>query len=185
MSVHANGRTPAQPFSKSPFRTREDFQDACCALLEPLVPHFTPGGSRVKIGSSATRFDEGGAQIEGFARPLWGLGSLLAGGYEFADAARWRDGLINGTDPEHPEFWGEIEDLDQRMVEMCPIGYTLAVAPHFFWDTLTARQKTNLANWLASINAREMPNTNWYGFALSLKKINTHQNTLESVICKL
>ena len=116
----------------------------------------------MKIGSSATRFDEGGAQIEGFARPLWALGSLLGGGGQYADAARWKDGFINGTDPASPEFWGEIEDLDQRMVEMCPIGYTLAVAPHFFWDPLTDGQKENVATWLGSINEREMPNTNWY-----------------------
>lgn len=162
MSVHANGRTPLQAFSQSSFRTRYDFQEACKSLLNPLVPHFTPGGSRVKIGSSGTRFDEGGAQIEGYARPLWALASLLGGGCQYAEAARWQEGFINGTDPESPEFWGDIEDLDQRMVEMCPIGYTLAVAPHVFWNPLTDRQKVNVANWLGSINEREMPNTNWY-----------------------
>ncbi|KAH1495122.1 hypothetical protein LV164_006528 [Aspergillus fumigatus] len=164
MSVHANGKTPTHAFSRSPFRTRSNFQDACRALLDPLVPRFTPGCSRVKIGSSATRFDEGGAQIEGFARPLWALGSLLGGGYDYAEAARWREGFISGTDPDHPEYWGDIEDMDQRMVEMCPIGFALAVAPHVFWDPLTDKQKENIANWLAQINAREMPNTNWLWF---------------------
>jgi hypothetical protein len=162
MSVHANGKTPTQPFSQSPFRTRTDLQDACKALLDPLIPRFTPGGSRVKIGSSTTRFDEGGAQIEGFARPLWGLAALLGGGCDYAEASRWRDGFIQGTDPESPEYWGDIEDMDQRMVEMCPIGFSLAVAPHVFWNPLTDKQKENVAKWLASINEREMPNTNWY-----------------------
>lgn len=168
MSVRANGKTPPQAFSQSAFRTRDDFQEACKALLDPLAPHFTPGNSRVKIGSSTTRFDEGGAQIEGFARPLWALGSLLGGGGQYVEAARWREGFINGTDPESPEFWGGIEDLDQRMVEMCPVGYTLAVAPHVFWDPLTDKQKANAARWLGSINEREMPNTNWYVFWLRL-----------------
>lgn len=162
MSVHANGKTPIHAFSQSPFRTRSDFQNACQAFLDPLIPRFTPGGSRVKIGTSTTRFDEGGAQIEGFARPLWGLAALLGGGYQYAEAARWREGLVNGTDPQSPEFWGAIEDSDQRMVEMCPIGFTLAVAPHEFWDPLTDRQKKNVTNWMASINDKEMPNTNWY-----------------------
>ncbi|KAL2000979.1 hypothetical protein VTN02DRAFT_2380 [Thermoascus thermophilus] len=164
MSVQANGRTPPHAFSKFPFRTRSDFQDACVALLDPLLSHFTSGSSRIKIGSTTTRFDEGGAQIEGFARPLWGLASLLAGGYRYAEAQRWREGLINGTDPKSPEFWGEIEDLDQRMVEMCPIGYALAVAPDVLWDPLTDKQKENVAKWLGSINSREMPNTNWLWF---------------------
>ncbi|KAF3386630.1 hypothetical protein F1880_000100 [Penicillium rolfsii] len=164
MSVHANGKTPTHPFSDSPFRTRANLQAACCALLNPLLPLFTPGCSRVKIGSSTTRFDEGGAQIEGYARPLWGLASLLAGNYNYQEAANWREGIINGTDPESPEYWGDIEDLDQRMVEMCPIGFTLAVAPHVFWDPLTDKQKENVTRWLNSINEREMPNTNWLWF---------------------
>ncbi|KAJ5175374.1 uncharacterized protein N7482_001251 [Penicillium canariense] len=164
MSAQANGKTPSHAFSSSPFRTRADLQSACRALLDPLLPLFTPGCSRVKIGSSTTRFDEGGAQIEGFARPLWGLASLLAGNYDYAEAARWREGIINGTDPESPEYFGDIEDLDQRMVEMCPIGFTLAVAPHIFWDPLSEKQKDNVTKWLNSINAREMPNTNWLWF---------------------
>lgn len=65
-------------------------------------------------------------------------------------------GLINGTDPEHPEYWGDIEDLDQRMVEMCPIGYALAVAPHVLWEPLTDSQKENVTRWLGSINTREV-----------------------------
>jgi hypothetical protein len=46
-------------------------------------------------------------------------------------------------------------------VEMCPIGFTLAVAPHVFWDPLTHKQRNNVTRWLNSINEREMPNTNW------------------------
>lgn len=70
-------------------------------------------------------------------------------------------GLIAGTDPESPEFWGSMEDLDQRMVEACPIGFTLAIAGKDFWDPLTDKQKENIANWLGSMNDKEMPNTNW------------------------
>ncbi|CAL5867660.1 uncharacterized protein PFLUO_LOCUS1879 [Penicillium psychrofluorescens] len=184
MSVQANGKTPPQAFSASPFQSRSDFQNACCAILDPLVSHFTPGSSRIKIGSSTTRFDEGGAQIEGYARPLWGLASLLAGGYEYPEAALWREGIINGTDPESPEFWGDIEDLDQRMVEMCPIGFTLAVAPHVFWDPLTDKQKTNVAKWLNSINAREMPNTNWLWFRV-FANLGLRQNGAEYSLSRI
>jgi hypothetical protein len=164
MSVAANGLMPTHSFSKNPFRTRADFQEACISILDPLVPHFTPGHSRIKVGSTATRYDETAAQFEGYARPLWGLGALLAGGGHYEGARLWLDGLINGTDPSHPEYLGDIEDLDQRMVEFCPFGFALAVAPHAFWDPLTEQQKANVTKWLGSINAREMPNTNWLWF---------------------
>ena len=164
MSVQADGRMPAQKFSSNPLQTRSDFQTACTQLLEPLVPRMTKYGTRVKIGATATRYDEGGRQLEGFTRPLWGLASLLAGGGEFSGTQRWLEGLIAGTDPKHPEYWGDIHDLDQRMVELAPLGYTLAVAPDAFWRPLSEEQRGNVERWFLSINAKEMPNTNWLWF---------------------
>lgn len=157
MSAAADGRIPPHRFSQSTFQTRADLQDACISLLDPLIPRFTSGHTRVKIGSTATRYDEGGAQLEGYTRPLWGLGSLLAGGGHRGGTHAWVEGLINGTNPSHPEYWGPVEDFDQRMVEMCPIGYTLAIAPKAFWDPLTKEQKENVAAWLNMINAKEVP----------------------------
>jgi hypothetical protein len=164
MSITTNGQMPPHPFSSNPFLTRSDLQRACISLLDPLVPHFTAGHSRVKLGATATRYDEAAAQFEGYARPLWGLAALLAGGAPYASTHLWLDGLINGTDPSHPEYLGDIEDLDQRMVEFCPLGFALAVAPHAFWDPLTPSQKANVTTWLGSINGKEMPNTNWLWF---------------------
>lgn len=108
--------------------------------------------------------DETAAQIEGYARPLWGLAPLLAGGSEYKNAKLWIKGMASGTNPESPEFWGNMEDLDQRMVESCPIGFTLAVAGKDFWDPLSAQEKENVTNWIGSMNSKEMPNTNWLWF---------------------
>ena len=72
--------------------------------------------------------------------------------------------MISGTNPDGPEFWGNMEDLDQRMVESCPIGFTLAVAGKDFWDPLSDQEKTNVATWIGSMNDKEMPNTNWLWF---------------------
>lgn len=57
-----------------------------------------------------------------------------------------------------------MEDLDQRMVESCPIGFTLAIAGKDFWEPLTEQQKNNVAAWIGSMNDKEMPNTNWLWF---------------------
>ncbi|THW18321.1 hypothetical protein D6D24_03450 [Aureobasidium pullulans] len=154
---------PLHPLSQNALVTRDDFAAACASLLDPLEAGFSPEKALVKVGGSGTRFDETAAQIEGFARPLWGLAPLLAGG-SYSKSDLWVKGLIAGTDPESPEFWGNMEDLDQRMVEACPIGFTLAIAGKDFWDPLTDKQKDNIANWLGSMNDKEMPNTNWLWF---------------------
>ncbi|OJD36877.1 uncharacterized conserved protein ucp [Diplodia corticola] len=160
----ANRPFPLHPFNKNPMRTREDVAAACASLLDPLEAGTSPGGALVRVGGTGTRFDETAAQSEGYARPLWGLAPLLAGGGEYAGTERWVRGLVNGTDPEHAEFWGYMEDLDQRMVEACPIGFTLAIAGEHFWDPLTERQRKNVEAYLGSMNDKEMPNTNWLWF---------------------
>jgi hypothetical protein len=166
-TASANRAGPLHAFSTNPLRSREDVVAAVTSLLDPLLPGFSPHASMVKVGSTGTRFDETAAQVEGFARPLWGLAPLLAGGSAYAGTEQFVQGLINGTDPESPGFWGFMEDTDQRMVEACPIGFTLAVASKDFWEPLTAAQKTNVETWLGSMNGKEMPNTNWYAILQS------------------
>lgn len=58
-------------------------------------------------------------------------------------------------DPESDEFWGMPRDNDQRMVEMCPLGFTLAVAPQF-WGSMSEKERGNLEAWLGnSINSKK------------------------------
>ncbi|KAG8626024.1 hypothetical protein KVT40_006425 [Elsinoe batatas] len=153
-----------QAFSQNPLKTREDVVAACAALLDPLEAGFSPECGLVRVGGTGTRFDETAAQIEGYARPLWGLAPLLAGGSKYEKSHLFVKGLASGTDPNGPEFWGNMEDLDQRMVESCPIGYTLAIAGKDFWDPLSEQQKQNVTAWIGSMNDKEMPNTNWLWF---------------------
>lgn len=166
MSVNANGLTRPHPLSSNPLQTRTDFREACKSILAPLLPHFTPGCTRVKIGATATHYDEGAAQIEGFARACWGLGALIADDGEQGKESeelieKFRTGLINGTNPEHPEYWGDVEDRDQRMVEICPLGFLLVVAKDRIWDKLDEKQKEDLGRWIGNCNVKEMPDTNW------------------------
>ena len=165
---------PNPSFEQNRFRTRSDVQHAAAALLDPLIPHFSPLKTRVTLGATATCRDPTADLIEGFARPLWGLAPLLAGGYDYANLTPFVEGLINGTDPSSPEYWQAAQDIDQRMVEMCPLGVTIAIAHKQFWDPLTATQKKNVEAWLGSINVRKMPNNNWLWFRvfanLGLKK---------------
>ncbi|KAK3117642.1 hypothetical protein LTR53_000770 [Teratosphaeriaceae sp. CCFEE 6253] len=163
-TAEANQPFPAHPFSKNPLKNRDDVIAACTSLLDPLATGFSPGCALVSVGGTGAKCDETAVQIEGFARPLWGLAPLLAGGVEYKNTHLWTKGLISGTDPDGPEYWGAMEDLDQRMVESCPIGYTLAIAGDAFWDPLSDRQKTNVANWIGSMNDKEMPDTNWLWF---------------------
>jgi hypothetical protein len=90
----------------NPLRTRADLQAALCDLLAPLEPYVSSGGARVRLGSTGAHFADDCAELEGFARPLWGLAPLAAGGGAYPHWARFARGLAAGSDPAHPEFWG-------------------------------------------------------------------------------
>ena len=160
-AANANRTSPFHPFCTNPLKSRQDVVDAVASLLDPLEAGTSPLSALIRIGFTGTRFDEMAAQVEGFARPLWGLAPLLSGGSKYERTGHFVKGLVNGTDPKSPEFWGYIEDIDQRMVEACPIGYTLAIAQDHFWEPLTKEQRYHVETWLGSMNHKEMPNTNW------------------------
>ncbi|KAF5020389.1 hypothetical protein F66182_7597 [Fusarium sp. NRRL 66182] len=169
---------PALPgFSDNNFQSRDDFIEAIIALITPLTRYFSPGKSRIRIPvSTGTHFDESAAQLEGFARPLWAIAPLLFGYDSISNkdlAARvdklaqpWIEGLVAGTDPKHPEYWGAMHDMDQRMVEAEMIAFALLAAPRRFYEPLGTDQKDNIKDWLSSINGKKMPPTNWRWFRI-------------------
>ncbi|TDZ17930.1 hypothetical protein Cob_v009169 [Colletotrichum orbiculare MAFF 240422] len=166
---------PLPGFSDNPLRSRSDLIRATLALLRPLLPHFSPSKARIRIPvPTATHFDETAAQLEGFARPLWAVGALLLASTSTSDAELvaeindvvqpWIDGFVAGTDPSHPEYWGKINDTDQRMVEAEIIAFALLVAPERIFSPLSAQGKTNVTNWLRALSGMDMPKNNWRWF---------------------
>jgi hypothetical protein len=140
------------------------------ALVSALDPHKSRDKARIKISvATAAGFDETAAQLEGFARPLWvvpfllnePLGGTLGG---TVGLESWITGLIVGTDPESSEYWGDLSNFDQRMVEMESIACALLARPDSIIGNLNNRAKTNLANWLRQINHNKMPQNNWLWF---------------------
>lgn len=156
------------PFASNPIKTKAEVAQYLVGLLDPLAAHTSPGGARIHLGFTGTHFDETAAQLEGFSRPIWGLASLLAGGGSYPGVERWVRGFASGTNPDHEEFWGNMQNKDQRMVECSAIGFALAVAREHIWDPLPEEGKRNLESWLGGMNDKEMPNTNWLWFRVSL-----------------
>jgi hypothetical protein len=152
------------PLANNPLRTRADIQEAVRALFAPLVNCFSHGHARVTIGQTGTHYASRFAELEGFARPLWGIAPLLAGGGSFEHLNLYHMGLANGCDPHHPEYWGQPRDYGQALVEMAPIGLALALAPRYFWEPLHPTTKQELARWLSAINEAKVGDNNWLLF---------------------
>ncbi|KAI0321986.1 hypothetical protein OF83DRAFT_1096817 [Amylostereum chailletii] len=165
------------PFSDNQIRSKDDLRAFLTGLLDPLAAHTSPGGARIHLGHTGTHYDEAAAQLEGFSRPIWGLAALLAGGGKYSGTERWVRGFESGTNPDHEEFWGNMRDKDQRMVECSAIGYAIAIAREHLWDPLSEDAKRRFESWLGGMNHKEMPNTNWLWFRvfanLGLSKVGS------------
>lgn len=168
------------PITDCQFRTPDESAKACVELWKPLRPYFSEGKGRVSLGKTGAHFRVAAAELEGFSRPLFGLAPLVAGGRDFEGRDMFLEGLANGADPDHPDFWGWPDDYDQRLVESAAIGFTLALAPEAFLDPLPAKAKTNLSNWLLACQARKVGNNNWHFFhvlgSLGLSQIGTEHD---------
>ena len=154
----------ANPLGENPLRTRADVGRAVHALFTPLLRCFSQGGARVRLSDAAAHFDRAAADLEGFARPLWGLAPLAAGGGRFEHWELYRRGLANGTDPDHPEYWGAIHDIDQRQVELAAIGLTLRLVPQLVWEPLDETARRNVAAYLLEGREHSFVDNNWKFF---------------------
>lgn len=152
--------------SLNPLRTRADVERAAVQLIEPLIPLLSPGKARLHLGETGAVYPADIAEMEAFARPLWAIVPMLAGGCEAVEPiwAHWKQGIIHGVDPAHPEYWGEVVDYDQRLVEMAVFGMGMALAPQRFFFELPETAQKNLHAWLDQINRRDMPKNNWIFF---------------------
>ncbi|WP_170973333.1 DUF2264 domain-containing protein [Rhizobium sp. FKY42] len=138
--------------------------EALRALIHPISAYQSPGGARLQLSAGAAIFDRAAAELEGFARPLWGAVPAALGGSDVLDWARVREGLSNGCDPEHEEFWGWPGPEDQRLVEMAAIGFALMAIPDRIWIPLPQRSKAHVSAYLRACTAQVFSPNNWMFF---------------------
>lgn len=156
--------------------TRSDVAEVLLDMIRPLKKFYSPGHSLLQVGHTGVHYGSKVAWMEGFARVMWGLGPLWSQDNEdLSDPLRkeadewlhlYRTGLINGTDPNHEEYWGDVADYDQKMVEMASLVTGISLSPGKLWEPLTGIQKENLYNWLNQINEHQVHPNNWRFFRI-------------------
>lgn len=155
----------ALPIHSNPLAERADVEMAVRQLCQPLLDYYSEGKARLKLGHTRPAYPDAVAELEGFSRVLWGLVPFTAGGGQFPEM--WEavlEGIRNGTNPAHPEYWGDAADYDQRLVEMAAIGFALALVPEQMWEPLKEQERERLYAWLNQINHRKLWDCNWLFF---------------------
>jgi hypothetical protein len=129
--------------------------------------------------------------LEGFARTAPLFAAWLSSGrpqeiidrqtgksYDFVTVLR--KGLLAGTDPSSPNYWGDIHDDDQRIVEAADIARVLWLTRDKIWFHLDAASKKRVATWLLQTKtARISFRSNWILFPVVVEAFLKNVGYLE------
>lgn len=160
------------PIRRNPLRTRAHMKQALVQLLEPVKAHFTEGNAGLHLGDFSAHYGEKNAHMEAFSRMLWGLAPLWSRGEGTEYLPLFRQGLVNGTDPEHPAYWGPVKNYDQKIVEMAAIALTLMLCGEKL--EFSPREAQNLHCWLAGVEGQAIPQNNWLFFRVLVQTAFRH-----------
>jgi len=124
----------------------------------------------ILTGNEIPLYGEKIAALETFSRLMWGLfPALVDNNTQPEVCAEIFRTLAQGTDPEHPHYWGKATDVDQRCVEMAVFGVGLAIAGKTFRRYLSDSEQHNLYQWLSSIRDVQLPQNNWSFFPVMVE----------------
>lgn len=165
-----------QMLARNPLKTRMDVIEAVLQIIRPLKAYYSSGKAWLHVGDTGAHYGEKSIRMEGFARVMWALGPLFSADLTDCskeiqlEAEEWlrccKEGMINGTNPDHLEYWGDLGDYDQKMVEMAALVTSLCLAKEKLWDSLKEIERANLYQWLNQINDHNVHPNNWRFFRI-------------------
>lgn len=141
------------------------FQQYFEKVMAPIPNYLaTQPPGYLKIGTSGTIYSERIRQAEGFLRLLWGY----AGYYKSNPVDETFHNLLNGikagTDPDSDSYWGDIDNVNQLMVEMAPLAVFILLNEAAVKAELSETETNNLIHWLDQINQYDTARNNWLFF---------------------
>lgn len=150
----------------NPLKTRHNLTQLVNEVLNAVTPFFKKSSSRIDLANFTAHYGQSVASMEAFSRLLWGVAPLLAGGQEPARFALYIQAIKDGTNPAHPDYWGEIGAIDQRLVEMAAYGLLLAIANQSLLAHFSINERQNLWLWLKQSETAVIPDNNWHFFPI-------------------
>jgi hypothetical protein len=97
------------------------------------------------------------------------LSSSGADSFELEDirydvAGFYREGILAGTDPANPEYWGDPVDFAQHLVEMASLAWGLWQSRARIWERLGDAERRRVASYLQACTKVKYHANNWLLF---------------------
>jgi hypothetical protein len=144
-------------------------------FLRGFVEYASSGFERVFYPGMGSVLGYRISGLEGFARTAPLLAAWIFSGrnkapidpvtHERVDlVAILRKGLLAGTDPASPAYWGKIKNYDVRIVEAADISRVLWLTREQIWTEFSVAEQNQVAAWLLEVNKTATPTNNWLLF---------------------
>lgn len=159
-----------QSTSELTLESATDYFKLFWKVNEPLTHYFSTGNARICVGHNDVAYGHKIAGVEGFARFLWGAGPA-DNRLDKDIISRIVEGVLHGTDPLDAEYWGNIGNADQRMVEMPAIAFALIHHDHLLWRHFSKPEQDQIFKWFNQINKYDAPDGNWQFFRVIVNLI--------------
>jgi hypothetical protein len=138
--------------------TRKHWEEVFFVLAKGIIASASPNNARIQIpGGPRTGFGWDSEELEGFARSFimaaaWlktsHSGQITCRGETLDLANFYRKGILTGTDPDHPEYWGKIKDYSQKLVECASLAWSLYLSRAHLWDQCSTAEKQQIGSYL-------------------------------------
>jgi hypothetical protein len=165
--------SPNVPVNTAPEGNYAWWRSAAERLLIPLAALMKPDKADLPLRGQASNHGVPADRLESFARPC-----LLAAHWFASEpgaseklsrdqiAAWFRRGLLVGTDPSSPEYWGPTANHHQHTVEMAALTLALQIARSSLWEPLSKPDREQVARWLASVRGAGLHRNNHMFFGV-------------------
>ena len=86
-----------------------------------------------------------------------------------------RQALLDGTNSSNPyTYWGDIEHMDQRIVESADIAVTIWLSRERVFNKMTATEQEQIIAWLAQVDGKGTYTDNWILFTAMVQAVRHH-----------
>lgn len=159
---------------------RQAYADLFRYFLAGFLTYRSPLGAHADYKGMGSYNGPAMDRLEGFSRIAPLLAAWLAGGrpsqVEVSDRCVdlveiLRAGLVEGTNPSSPEYWGPIRHWSQAIVESADLALTLWLTRPLLWDRLETSERTRIATWLVQVNGKRIPDNNWHLFIVQVNAV--------------
>ncbi len=150
--------------------TKDNLTQVLNMLIQPAASFASMQDSGLKLGDTSALCPESVAQMEGLSRLFWGIFPSLAGAPSTQlDLSTLVNAIKQGTDPKHPNYWGDIGFIDQRAVEAAVYGFGFCLIPEQISSLFDESTLENLVTWLNQTIDCEVADSNWRFFPILIQ----------------